>query len=128
MSQLKHKLFAITQQSWELFERMFARSVALAVLTALGFALVDHLVDSGMADRFALVHRFPEFIPMMLASAKLTFIEMSVFWIRFATQPRVDVQAHLESTQYDAKAAATVHGINTLVWMFRVVVLIYLAQ
>lgn len=128
MSKIHPKVLAVTRQSWDLFQRMFARSVALAFLTAVGFALVDHLVDSGMIDRFALVHRFPEFIPMMLASAKLTFIEMSAFWIRFSVSPRVDVQAQLEYTQSDPMAAAIVHAVNVLQWAFRVVVLIYLAQ
>jgi cell shape-determining protein MreD len=128
MSKLHRKVLAITQQSWELFQRMFARSVALALLTCLGFALVDHLVDSGMTDRFALVHRFPEFIPMMLAAAKLTFIEMSVFWIRFATQPRLDVQACVEYVHPNSVAGAITHGVNSLVWAFRIVVLLYLAQ
>jgi hypothetical protein len=126
-------LFEFTQQSWDLFQRMFARSVALALLTSFGFALVDHLVDSGMSDRFALVHRFPEFIPMMLASAKLTFIEMSVFWIRFATQPStVDTRHGLNDALGEARfhpgAAVALHAVNTVQWAFRVVVLIYLAQ
>jgi cell shape-determining protein MreD len=128
MSKLHHNLLAITRQSWELFQRMFARSVALALLTFIGFALVDHLVESGLTDRFALVRRFPEFIPMMLAAAKLTFIEMSVFWIRFATQPRVDVQACIEYAPTNSIAAAIINATNALVWAFRIVVLIYLAQ
>jgi hypothetical protein len=132
MSKLHSKLLSITQKSWELFERMFARSLALALLTGIGLAVVDLLVDSGMTNRYAIIHRFPEFIPLMLAAVKLTFIEMSVFWVRFATQPSIDVQQPVREVQKQAWdntiALALTHGINSLVWMFRVVVLIYLAQ
>lgn len=128
--QWRQVLSELTSASWKLFERMFARSVALAFLTAVGLTLVDYLVDSGMTDRFALIHRFPEFIPMMMAAVKLTFIEMSVFWARFCTSPSIDVQLPVKEIQRQAwdnsNSLAIVHAINSLVWAFRVAVLIYL--
>jgi hypothetical protein len=132
MSKLRTKVFSITQQSWMLFQRMFARSVGLALLTAVGMACVYYMVDSGMSDRYALVRSFPEFIPLMLAAVKLTFIEMSVFWVRFCTQPTINAQTSvgqvLDNAYTYPMAVAVVHAINSLVWAFRIGVLIFLAQ
>jgi len=133
MSKFHSKILSITQQSWALFQRMAARSVGLAMLTFLGFALVDFMIDQGISDRFALVRRFPEFIPLMLAAAKLTFIEMSVFWIRFATQPaltdsKLAISQVLENAYSNPTAVVIFHGINSAMWGFRIAVLLYLAQ
>lgn len=120
------RFLMITRESWELFKRMFARSVALALLTAIALMLVDQLVESGISDRFAIVRRFPEFIPFMMAAAKLTFIEMSVFWVHFLTAPRIEVQEALVTANTSPMGAALVHFTNALVWAFRVAVFLYL--
>lgn len=124
----KEKIFSITAASILLAKRMAARTVALALLTLFGFWVVDLLVESGMHDRLALVRRFPEFIPLLVAAAKFTFIEMSLFWIRFATAPKIDVQAAIREvdTWDNQMALAFVYLTNSLIWAFRVCVFIYL--
>lgn len=122
----RDRILSITRESWTMFQRMFARSVALAILTALGFVVVDHLVDSGMTDRFAIVRRFPEFIPFMLAAAKLTFIEMSLFWVHFLTAPKFDMNEAMFQATSSPVGAALVYLTDKLVWAFRLGVFIYL--
>jgi hypothetical protein len=117
----------LTGMGFFMFKRMFARTMVLATLTILGLTVVDWLVDLGLADRYAIVRRFPEFIPMMMAAAKFTFIEMSLFWIRFGTQHRIDVQRGIQDAMTSSyMAAAFIHFTNSLVWFARVAIFIYL--
>lgn len=122
----KESIFSIKDASVLMIKRMALRSLGLFLLTALGFALVDLMIDSGMTDKYALVRRFPEMIPLMVAAAKFTFIEMSIFWIRFGTQPRHDVQNAIEMACTTSMGSAIVHLTNTLVWAIRLAVFIYL--
>lgn len=122
------RFLKIKQSTLELIGRMLWRSVGLFALSLLGFAVVDYLVESGLADNTAMARRFPEFIPMMMAAAKFTLIEMSLFWIRIFTAPKLDVQGVLNGIQTwdNYNAVALVHLTNTLQWAFRVAVFIYL--
>lgn len=120
------KILSITNASWLLMQRMFARTVFLALLTVLGFAMLDLMVQSGMEDKFGLVRQFPEFLVMMKAAAVLTFIEMCVFWVRFNTAPRLDVQNVAKDAIHSPTGAAIVYAVNTLQWLARVVIMLYL--
>lgn len=128
MKQIRDRMFAWSAATYEVFERAFVRTMILAVLTIVGLWVVDKLVDSGIADRFALVRRFPDFIPFMMASAKMTFIEMSLFWIRFSTQPKVDVQEVADTASMSSTGAAFVYFTNALMWAMRVGVFLYLLE
>ncbi len=118
--------FSVKPESWAIMKRMGARSVFLFILTAIALCVADMMVDSGIGNRFALVRRFPEFIPMMMAAAQFTFIEMSLFWIRFGTQPKNDVQEAIEVANTQPMSAAIVHITNSLVWFARICVFLYL--
>lgn len=120
------KILHITNASWVLLQRMFVRSLFLALLTVVGFGVLDYLVQLGIQDRFGLVQRYPEFLVMMKAAAVLTFVEMSVFWIRFGTSPRLDVQNVAEYARQSANGAAIVYAVNTATWLARVVIMLYL--
>lgn len=63
----------IKANTWELLKRMAFRSFFLLVLSALGFWGLEHMVQSGMQDRLHLVHRFPEFMALLKATACFTF-------------------------------------------------------
>ena len=112
--------------SFAVFERMFFRTLVLALFTFAALTVADALVTSGMGDRFAIVRRFPEFIPMMMAAAKFTFIEVSLLWIRFGVQPKVNVQEGVYEATGNPMAAALVYFTHSLVWFARVCVFIYL--
>lgn len=120
------RILFIKRDSWLVAKRMAARTVFLFILTAAGLWCADTLVDSGIGNRFALVRRFPEFIPMMMAAAKFTFIEMSVFWIRFGTQPKNDNQCAIDLAIVTPMGAAIVHASNVVQWAFRICVFLYL--
>jgi len=114
-------------QSFEIIQRMLFRTFVLVLLTAVGLTAVDALVESGMTDRFSLVRRFPEFIPMVMAAAKFTFIEVSLMWITIATQSVLAKQRRKEMHNVDAPIMVPVtHVCDMLKWMFRVCVFIYL--
>jgi hypothetical protein len=120
------RLFFIKRSTWLLMRRMAVRSVVLAVLTVLGGMLLSHLVDSGRLDRFGIVHQFPELLTMLRASAIMTFIEMSIFWIRLAVTPQLDVQEYAKTAAKDPMAAAIIYVTNTLQWAARVGMFLFL--
>lgn len=113
-------------------KKMVIRTMILVILTIAGLWMADALVDSGMTNRFALVRRFPEFIPMMMAAAKFTFIEMSLEWIRYATRPKLSKREKAAedflTASNDSKAASpnVMYVTNAVVWAIRVAVFIYL--
>lgn len=126
--ELIQKFLSMSQNSVQLAKRMLARSVFLFALTVAGFYGLDLIMDTGIGQRFGLADRFPEFISMMRAAAIFTFIEMSLFWIRFGTQPKIDVQETAVKACETATGAAVVHVSNTLLFLARLVVFLYLMQ
>jgi hypothetical protein len=135
MFHIKAKTLAITQASWEMFQRMFARSLFLVLLTAGGVWALDSAIVSGMSNRFGIVARFPEIIQLLAAAVTLTFIEMCVFWTRFTTQPAgIDSRHALEylldptSNDFSPMAVVAFYCVNSLMWGFRIGVLLYLTQ
>lgn len=122
---MEERFFGVKKSSLEEMQHMLLRSILLGFLTVMGFAVLDRLVDSGIADRFSLVHRFPEFIMMMSAAAKFTFIEMSLYWIRFGTQVRNEKEA-LNIANNSPMSAAFVHFTNSLLFIARLAVFLYL--
>ena len=114
-------------RSFEIFQRMFFRTVALVVLTSLGLSAADWMVELGATDRFSLVRRFPEFIPMIMAAAKFTFIQVSLMWITVATQSVMSRKRRNEMHNVDSPIMVPVtHVCDMLKWMFSVVTFIYL--
>jgi hypothetical protein len=124
---MEKRYFGILKHSTFMELRYMAlRTFLLAFLTIVGFSVLDYLVQSGRADSFALVHRFPEFITMMDAAAKFTFIDMSLYWIRFGTQVRNDKREALSIANSTPSSAAFVYFTNALSNIFRVCVFLYL--
>lgn len=123
---MEERIFGIKRTTWALIKHMAARSVFLFGLTVVGFALLEMMLQSGIEDRHGIIARYPEFMSMIRAAAIFTFVDMSVFWIRIATQPKMVEQDNVEAAQGSASGAAWIYGIDKLVWAFRVVVFIYL--
>jgi hypothetical protein len=119
-------VLTFTQASWHIIKRLATRTFTLAFLTIVGFFVMDAMIESGMQDRLGLIRRFPDLIPLMVAAAKFTFIEMSLLWIRIAVQPKVDAQFAIAHHELSSRDAVLMHGVNSLVWAFRVGVFIYL--
>jgi hypothetical protein len=117
----------VKKSSWDLMKRMAFRSIFLLALSAIGFWALEQMVQSGINDRYSLVQKFPEFLALMKAAACFTFIEMSLFWIRMATQPKNDVQEAVCEALKEPMAAAVVHFTNSLVWAIRIAVFLWLA-
>lgn len=126
MSNDDERLFFIKRSSLNLIKRMFLRSIVLMLLTAIGFWVADTLVESSRYGDLPILRRFPDFIALMTAAAKFTFIEMSLFWIRFSTQPKNDVQESIAVANREPMSAAFLHLTNSLVWAFRVGVFLWL--
>lgn len=119
-------LLQIAPERMAICKRMAVRSVFLFIMTSIMLYVADAMVDAGTGNPFSVVRRFPEFIPMMMAAASFTFIEMSLFWIRFGTQPKNDVQEAITKANETPMGAAIVHVTNSLVWFARVCVFLYL--
>lgn len=99
--------------------RLFVRAGLLALLTVIGFAVLEYLIQMTQARGWDFVTRFPEFPTMMRAACFMTFIELTVLLIRLTTQPRLDVQKAAETAATEPKAAAVVYLSHSAVWMFR---------
>lgn len=120
------KLLSITNASVELMKRMLARSVFLVLLTAIGFAALELLVASGGQDGIGIVERFPELLMMAKAAAVLTFAELIVFWARFATAHKLDVQDVGTLATASPTGAAIVYAVNSAHWLARILIVVYL--
>jgi hypothetical protein len=120
------RLFFIKRSSWLVMKRMALRSVVLFLFTLVGFWVADSLVESARFGTLPIVRRFPDFIAMMTAAAKLTFILMSLFWVRFSTQPKHDVQETMSAATKEPMAAAIVHATNTAQHLAYIGVFLYL--
>lgn len=125
---MKERFLFIKRDSWMLGKRMFARSVFLMLLGLVGFWLADTMMESARLGTLTIMRRFPDIVTMMTAAAKFTFIEMSIFWIRFGTSPKQDVQEVAGVAAQTSMGAAIVHVCSTLVWFARVVIFLYLMQ
>lgn len=130
-TQIKAGWMHFKLHGYDALKKMAIRTIILAVLTMAGLTIADMLVESGMSNRFSLVRRFPEFIPMIMAAAKFTFIEMSLVWIQYATRPRPTKAERSNDTmsmnpQVKLASANVMYVTNAFVWAFRVAVFIYL--
>lgn len=125
---MKDRILLLKPETWQLIKRMAIRSAVLFVFFSLGLFVVDELINSGFGDKYALVRRFPDLIPMMVAASKLTFVEMSLFWIRLFVSPKHDVQEVQNAALGDPKAAAFVALTNMLTWAIRLGAFLYLME
>lgn len=108
--------------------RLFIRAGLLAVLTIIGFAVLEYLIQMTKTRGWDFVMRFPEFPTMMRAACFMTFVELTVLLIRLTTQPRIDVQKSAEDAGKEPMAAAVVYLTHSAVWMFRVFVFMKLCD
>jgi hypothetical protein len=124
---MKDEFFFIKNTTWDLIKRMSIRSVVLALLCVIGFSALEQLVQIGMANPQGMIQKFPELLSLVKATTIFMFLEISLFWIRLATAPKVDVQASLETANATSIGAAIVYFTNVLQWFARVCVFLYLA-
>lgn len=114
----------------ELVQRLFVRSLVLLVLTVFGFAAMDIIVQLERANDIQLVSRFPEIMMVLGALTMLTWIEVSVQWVRIALAPRIDLQtfAMVAYNQNNVYGCVAVYAINSLVMLSRIAFVLYMAK
>ena len=125
---MKDRILFVKPETWHLIKRMAIRSVFLMILFSTGLLVLDTLINSGFGDKYALVRRFPDMIPMMNAAAILTFINMSIFWIRIFTAPKHVVQEAKSVAMTTPSGAAVVVVTDMLGWAVQVAAFLYLSH
>jgi hypothetical protein len=112
----------------ELIKRAFFRSAALALLLITASTILEFLIQMARYHGWDIPDRFPELLIIFRAVAILTWFEMSVFWIRLATSPKIDNQCLADEASRDPMAAAVVYWAKLFAWAFRVAVLMQLCD
>lgn len=114
----------------EMAKRLFMRSVILLALTIIGFAAMDIIVELERANDIHLVSRFPEIMLVLRALTMLTWIEISVQWIRLALAPKLDMQAFacMAYENNDVRACVAVYAINSVVMLSRILFVLVMAE
>lgn len=107
------------------FQRNFRRSVVLLVLTVAGFTATESLTLLGRYG-FDINERFPELMLFMRGAMLLTWLEVSLIWIRMAVSPKLDYQALANKAAETSQGAAIVHTNMNVVWALRIIVLMQL--
>ena len=117
-----------TQKTKDMTKRLFIRSVAFLIMTVAGLLFMNLMVEGARNYGFELPRQFPEVLMVMQALTMLTWIEVSLFWIRLALQPTTDVQVAANVACKDPMAAAVVYLTHGLQWLARLVVVLVMAQ
>lgn len=107
-------------------KRLVFRSVVFALLTIIGFAATELLVYLGKERISDINSRFPELLMIIRAAAIMTWVEISLFWIRIGLQPQIDVQASAKTAESQPMAAAIVYITHQLTWVIRMVLFLKL--
>lgn len=112
--------------TYTMLKRAALRSIVLAILLlAAGWALetmvsMAHYGDSNLAQRF------PEILIIFRATAILVWFNLSLFWIRLATQPSLGGQEAGRAAMDTPMSAAILFCAQTLKWMFEMALLMQL--
>lgn len=101
--------------------RLLRRTVWLALLTIIGFGVVECLVCLGQYHVSDINERFPEWLMGLRAAAILAWAEVTLLWIRVALQPRIDTQHSAHVAHEDPMAAAIAYAVHQSAWALRMV-------
>jgi hypothetical protein len=112
----------------EMIARTFIRSAVLLILSGFGLIATQFLIDAAGKHGFELAQTFPELMLVMNALFQLTWIEVSIMWIRLALAPNVDVQASACAAMKDPTSSAIVYLTHVLQWAFRIGLVLYLVK
>jgi len=113
---------------WSMLKRAFLRSASLAILLIVASSILNIMVEYARYYGWDIPDRFPELLIIFRAVAILTWFELSVFWIRLATSPKIDNQCLADEAARDPMAAAVVYWAKLFSWAFRVTVLMQLCD
>lgn len=108
------------------FRRAFLRSAAMAALLIMASGLLELFIQLARFGGSDIAERFPEILIIFRAVAIMAWLEMSAFWLRMATQPKVDLQFLVHKADGTAMGAAVVYTVNALMWVFRICIFMQL--
>lgn len=114
------------KQEISVWQRLIRRSLVLLALTAGGFAGLELIALLGSRG-WDVAQRFPEIIIFMQTAMLMTWLEVSLIWIRTATMPKVDFQALLNKAAETPLGAAIAAWALVAMWAIRIVLFCYIA-
>jgi len=119
----------VSKKTKEMTKRLFLRSAVLLALTVIGFFAMHFMVEYARQNHGDFVSQFPEVMMVLGALTLLTWVEISVIWIRVTFQPKVDLQelACMAIMNNDTRAGIAVYAINTLTTLTRIVLVLLMS-
>jgi hypothetical protein len=109
-------------------KKLVWRSFLFAILTIIGFFLLEVMVNQSRNKPDGFIAMFPELLSMLRAATIMTFVELSILWIRIVSQPRIDVQEAAIDTANDPMANAVLYLTHTLAWGLRTIIFLKLCE
>lgn len=119
---------AFGKKEISMWKRMWVRSAVLVVLTAISMGLMELLIWGGKSGWTDFNDRWPEVIVVLRAAFIMTWIEVSLLWIRTAIAPHVDMQAAARKAAELPMGAAIALVSHTAQWAFRFWVFLHLCE
>jgi len=121
-------LKSFNDKTWQVLQRAFLRSLVLGILLLTATGILDTLIDLARFHGSSVPDRYPEILIIFRAVAILTWLELSIFWIRMSTQPGVDIQSAAKKAMQDPIGAAHIYWASKFTWVVRMVILLQLCD
>lgn len=110
----------------KMLERAFLRSFCMAALLIIAGGLLEFFIELARFGGNDVAERFPEILIIFRAVSILAWFEMSIFWLRLATQPGIDLQFVAHKADGTAVGAALLYITIVVQWLVRMIVLMQL--
>lgn len=104
-------------------KRLFFRTAAFFILTVLAFLAIESIVRLGRGG-IAIGQMFPEMIYVLVSVGILTWIEISLMWIRIFLTPKIDIQRTAQAAE--EQSPAILYCAHQFTWAIRILAFLIL--
>lgn len=118
----------VDKEQKSMFKRLYWRTFGLLVLSALAWLGLEALTLFSRDGTTDIAQRFPEMMLIIRAGAIVTWVELTLLWVRTFLQPNIDVQEAAKVAMQDPQGAAWVYVTEKLAWLARMVMFLWLCN
>jgi hypothetical protein len=112
----------------EIFKRTVLRSAWLISMTLMAGLCLELLVQASRFGGGDLANKFPELLVIFRAVSIMTWLEVSILWIRLAVSPKMDLQAMANRLMETDHGAKVVYLVNIGLYVLRFLALLVLCE
>lgn len=116
----------VSKKEVSVMQRLLARTVFLATLSALGFWALDLLELVGREHLANINQQVPELMLIIRAASVLVWVELCLLWTRVLVSPQLDVQLAAKLAMRTPSGAAAVYMSHNVVWLARILLFLHL--